>query len=63
MLEANPGARLALVGTGPESHLKELREQYKDFPVKFTGMLQVSLHFRGVSYRGRLLLNTSGVVQ
>lgn len=38
VLDANPSARLALVGTGPaEQYLKDL---FKNYPVHFTGQLQ-----------------------
>lgn len=39
VLDENPGMRLCLVGTGPDTYLKRIKEQYKDYPVTFTGQL------------------------
>lgn len=37
VLDRNPGARLALVGTGPAE--KALKEHFKGYPVHFAGQL------------------------
>jgi glycosyltransferase involved in cell wall biosynthesis len=37
VLDRNPGARLALVGTGPAE--KSLQEHFKGYPVHFAGQL------------------------
>ena len=39
VLDENPGLRLCLVGTGPDPYVNRLKEQYKDYPVTFTGQL------------------------
>ena len=38
VLDANPNARLALVGTGPAEEY--LKNHFKNYPVHFTGQLQ-----------------------
>ncbi len=37
VLDSNPGLRLAIVGSGPAE--KELKEEFANYPVVFTGQL------------------------
>ena len=51
VLDKNPGARLAIVGKGPAE--EQLREEFKSYPVFFSGQLLGEEELDHVYHHGR----------